>query len=287
MKNNEYHLRVNDRVLGMRFRPARYAALFRDYFDREYSLEKPDLLLDFKISSRKEIPDIDDSLFTSKTLNKRCFEMSGGLVKGWYDRDSKHGKIRVHEALAVSPAIRVFEQLLYQAFYSSKHAKPADVFLLHSCGIIHRGAGYLFVGPPESGKSTVARLSLPDIVLNDEVTSVCFSERGIELCGTPFNGLFKDKSDGCCGLKALFLLRQGLEQKLTKIAGAEAVKAMMQEIVPPIGLDEVITPAVREEMLDIAICIRRSVPVYWLEFQPNRGFWDLIDREIKEERGLP
>jgi len=282
MKHNEYCLRINDRVLGMRFQPARYAALFRDYFGVECAQEKPDVLLDFKISGGKTEPDIDNSLFTSKVLNKTGFEMSGGLVKGRYDRDARYGKIRVHEVFTVVPAIRVFEQLLYQAFYSSKCIKPADAFLIHSCGIIRGGAGYLFVGRPESGKSTVARLSGSDIVLNDEMTSVCLSGKGIELCGTPFNGLFKEKSEGCCELKAVFLLSQGTEHRLTKAIGAEAVKALVPEIVPPIGLDEVISPGVRAYMLDIAVRLQRYVPVYRLEFQPNRGFWELIDREIKE-----
>jgi hypothetical protein len=282
MKNNEYRLRVNDRVLGMRFRPARYAALFRDYFDRDCARKKPDVLLDFKIGGRNIEPEVDDSLFSSKVLKKKGFEISGGLVKGWYDPESKYGKILVHEVFTVFPAIRVFEQLLYQAFYTAKRTKPADAFLIHSCGIIHGGKGYLFVGRPESGKSTVARLSLPDIVLNDEMTSVYFSGRGVELCGTPFNGLFTEKSEGRCELKMVLLLRQGLEHKVTKVTGAEAVRALMYEIVPPIGLDEVITPGVREDMLDIAIRIQRSVPVYRLEFLPSRGFWHLIDREIIE-----
>ena len=282
MKNNEYHLNIHDRILGMRFRPAHYAALFRDYFGRECSREKPDILLDFKISGRESISEIDDSLFTSKVLVEGGFEMSGGLVKGWYDRDAKHGKILVHEVLTEVPTVRVFEQLLYQAFYSTKHLRPGDVFLIHSCGIIHDGSGYLFAGPSESGKSTVAKLSLPDIVLNDEVNSICFSGMGVELCGTPFNGLFKEKTEGCSELRMVLLLKHGLDNKLTEVTGAGAVKALMREIVPPIGLDEVITSGVRADMLDIAVRIHRSVPVYQLEFQPNRGFWEIIDREIKD-----
>jgi len=285
MKNNEYRLRIGDSVLGMRFRPARYTALFRDYLGRECAREEPDVRMDFRITSRQQEAPVDNSLFTSKLLTNRGFEISGGLIKGHYDRAAQYGKIRVHEALMVVPTIRVFEQLLYQAFFSSKDGGSRDAYLIHSCGVIHGGSGYLFVGPSESGKSTVARLSLPDTVLNDELNLLLFSDNKITLCGTPFNGLFKEKSEGYCELESVFLLRQGLEHKLVREPGAEAVKAVLREIVPPIGLDEVITPQAREEMLDLAIRLRETVPVYRMEFQPNRGFWQLIDQKIGNERG--
>lgn len=290
MKNNEYRLRVHDRVLGMRFHPSRYASLFRDYFDRDGAQEDPDILLDLKIGGLDTEIDVEDSLFVSKVRKKKGFEMSGGLVAGRYDRDAKHGKLRVHRVLIEVPTIRVFEQILYQAFYSAKTTAHKDAFLIHSCGIIHGDRGYLFVGPSESGKSTIARLSTPDRVLNDEVNAVCFSGKGVELCGTPFNGLFKEKSEGRCALNAVLLLKQGLQHKLTKVPGAEAVKALVREVVPPIGLDELMTPEVRANMLDTAIRIQKSVPVYRLDFQRDAGFWDLIDqlidREIQGKRGL-
>jgi len=280
MKKNEYRLAVGDLVLGMRFHPTRYAAMFRKYFDCECSQEKPDIHLNFKVSRRKTATGIENSLFTSKALIERGFEMAGGLVSGYYNRDTKEGRIMLNKIFTAVPTIRVFEQLLYQAYYSARDTTDYNEFLIHSAGVLHRGDGYLFVGSPGSGKSTVAGLSLPDTVLNDEINLVSFSKKGVDVKSTPFNGLFMEKSAGCCRLNAVLLLKQGSEHKLTKTNDAEAVKVLMREIVPPIGLDEVITTAVRAAMLDIAVRIQRSVPVYWLEFQRNRSFWKLIDQEI-------
>ena len=231
MKNNECRLRVHDRVLGMRFQPGWHAERVREYFDCKSSPEKVDILLDLKIRGRKAHFEIDNSLFTSKTVNKRGFTMSGGLVGGMYDRDSKYGKLIVHRLLMTVPAIRVFEQLLYQAFYTSMNSESKSEFLIHSSAVVRNGGGYLFVGPPGAGKSTIARLSLPDPVLNDEVNLVCFSGDKIEVCSTPFNGLFRLKSEGCHELRAVLLLRQGVKHQLTESPATEAIKVLMQEMV--------------------------------------------------------
>lgn len=281
MKYSEYRLRVGDSVLGMRFRPARYAELFRDYFGSQSSAEKPDIILELDIGGRPAHPEIEDSLFLSKEVDERGFAMSGGLVRGCYDRYAKCARMRVHKVLTRVPTIRVFEQLLCQAFYALQHAQPEDAFLMHSSGVIRDGAGYLFAGPPGAGKSTIARLSLPDCILNDEINCVRFSGNEAEICSTPFNGTFKEKSEGRCALRAVLLLRQAAAHKLFRASGAEAVKSLMQEIIPPIGLDEAIDSRVRAEMLDIALRMQGSVPVYWLEFRQDPGFWELIDREIK------
>ncbi len=280
VKKNEYHLAVGNRVLGMSFYPSRYAALFREYFGAEFSQEKADIHLELRITQRKKATGIENSLFTSKSLTKTGFMIADGLVRGMYDKKTKEGTIRINKILTVKPTIRVFEQLLYQAYYSAKKNYGCDEFLIHSAGVLHRGLGYLFVGSPGAGKTTVAGLSLPDTVLNDEINLISFVKNGAHVQSTPFNGLFKEKSAGYGQLRAVLLLRQSSEHKLKDIKGVDAVKVLAREIVPPIGLDEEITPTVRASMLDMADRIRKSVPVYRLEFLPNRGFWKLIDQEI-------
>jgi len=285
MSKDEIRLRVGNRVLAMRFKPARYTAVFRDYFAQPYCSDTPDLVLDFKIVRRRTAPAVENSLFNSKVLTDRGFRMGQGLVEGRFNRNTHIGKIRVDRELAVVPTIRVFEQLLYQAFYSAESSAGRNAILIHSSAVSRSGSGYLFVGRPESGKSTIADLSLPNTVFNDEINLLYLSGEKILVGSTPFNGLYKDKSEGCCDLKAVFLLKKGRSHKLTRPSGAEAVRSIMQEIVPPIGLDEVVTQDVRAGMLELASGIQRRVPVYRLEFRKDRGFWQLIDQELNRKRG--
>ncbi len=95
--------------------------------------------------------------------------------------------------------MRILEQIFYQAFWSARRAAGLDAFLIHSSAVIVDGRGFLFVGPSEAGKSTVARLSAAHHVLGDEMNLVRSSGAGLTLVGTIFNGLFNLLLFYCAG----------------------------------------------------------------------------------------
>jgi len=94
--------------------------------------------------------------------------------------------------------------------------------------------------------------------------------------GTPFNGLYKDKTPGKAPLKGIFILNQAPFHGVEKISGGKAVKSLTNEIIPPIGLDEVLSSNTYLKMMDISQNILEYVPSYRLDFLPDSGFWDVI-----------
>ena len=165
-------------------------------------------------------------------------------------------------------------------------ARGEDCSLIHAAGVVRGGAGYLFVGASGAGKSTIARLSAGDQVLNDEICMVAFTDGPPSLHGTPFNGFFRDKVEGQAPLKAVFLLAQGEAHRLLPVGPSEAVSAVFQQVVPPVALDEPVGKAAYERMLDTAGRLLASVPAYRLEFRQDAGFWSRID-DLVQEGGLP
>jgi hypothetical protein len=218
---------------------------------------------------------IADSLFEGKRITPEGFEAGGGLVRGVFRPGERTAEVRVDRRLFDGRLIRVFEQLLYQAFHSDP--RNADALLLHSSGVIHGGAGYLFTGSSGAGKSTVARLSRGDTVLNDEICLVRLDGPGARVESTPFNGFFHGKSEGHAPLRCVCLLSHAAAHAVTPVRGAEAVACIMPQIVPPIGLDECVTRDAVTRMLDLADRLARSVPVLRLGFRRDPGFWKLID----------
>jgi hypothetical protein len=260
----------------LRFADPRTASRVRRHLDIRFVEGVPDICFSVRVSGDRESI-VPDSLLMDKSVDGQTFTMGGGIVRGDFDRDRAEGHIEVGSRLLKGRLIRVFEQLLYQAFYSDpRNGKGASV-LLHSSGVIRQGHGYLFTGLSGAGKSTIARLSRDEMVLNDEISLVRFSGEQAIVEGTPFNGFFKRKVAGEAPLKAIFVLSQGRAHSITAMSPSQAVASLLPQIVPPVGLDERITRDTLDSMMNLAQAIREAVPVYRLQFKRDPGFWKEID----------
>jgi len=277
----EYRLGVGPAAIGLRLRPARYQQALAQYFGRAGAKAPAHLRLIVRIVRDPAGRQVPDSLFHDKSRTAGGFTLAGGLGRGRRLSGERAVALRVPRMLVTGQVVRVFEQLLYQAFYEAADAAAEDCVLVHAAGVIRGGKGYLFVGPAGAGKSTVAGLSAADQVLNDEICLLRFTPAGIMLGDTPFNGFFRAKVPGQAPLRALFLLRQGQAHALLPVGRAEAAAAVFQQIVPPVRLDEPIGPAAHARMLEAADRLIQRAPMRTLQFRPDAGFWDEIDAAVQ------
>lgn len=277
LSRHAFRLDLGGTVLELRCPTERLARGFERWFDRPSSPERPHAVLDLEVVAEHHDADLPTSLLTTKTLRPDGgFDVAGGLITGFWDRQTGRGAIRARQLLFESPLIRVLEQIFYQAFYSARARSGRDAVLIHSSGVIARGDGFLFVGPSEAGKSTAAKCSTGHHILGDEMQLLQWNGEGLTLEGTGFNGLFRDKQPGRALLKAVFLLDHQPEHGIRNVREIEAVTSIGREIVPPVGLDEMPDEHTLPAMVDAAQRILQSVPVRCLEFRPDPGFWPLI-----------
>lgn len=281
--NREYRLEVGDFVIGLVCDSAEYAASLAVYFDRPCSEKPADISLDLIIVPHTDMPEIPNSLFTTKSITPEGFNIADGLISGRLDLIERRGELRVKNILTKGQMPRVFEQVLYQVFYSIMDVRRADALLIHSSGVLAAGGGYLFVGPSEAGKSTVAACSTDHIVLNDEMNLVEFNRDGAVLHGTPFNGFFRDKQPGRAPLKGLFLLAHGPEHEVLDLGRAEAIAAVATQVVPPVGLSAAIPADIQLRMVDLASRLCAAAPVKRLSFTPDSGFWPVILAGLEDQ----
>jgi hypothetical protein len=218
--------------------------------------------------------------------------------------------LSVKAALLAGRNMRVFEQLLMQAYHSAARRRGLPGQLVHSAGVIRDGRGYLFVGESGAGKSTVAELSSDHHVLNDEIVMVtpdlasgpadglAGSPAGpaagsppgnlsgdLSLRGTPFNGFFTGKQPGSAPLVAIFLLAHGPAHRVRGVPRAEATAQITSQIVPPVGLEDALDGKATAATLETAIQLTERVPVKILEFRPDEGFWTAIDEYTRHTEG--
>jgi len=275
-QNTYFPLRTGPVTLGIRFNTPGSTSSFTRYFTGYKSRGKPDLFIDITVESHHDFPDIPQSLVQAKLGGGNTFTIGDSLFRGRYIPERNTWEVTVKNMLTKGRTTRVFEQFLYQAFYSACRRSGTDAVLLHSCGVCVDGHGFLFVGPSGSGKSTVAELSRNYGILNDEMNIMTGSGAPFRIEPSPFNAYFKAKSKSPAPVAAVFLLRHGAQCRLEPVTPAAATAEITAQVVPPIALEDSYTPVVLKEMLVTAMHLASSVPVFELYFPLEGGFWPLV-----------
>jgi len=283
LESREYRLKVGKVTIGLICFSPVYAQNLQKYFQTTSSLEKTDLRLDLEFTEDFIVPDLPNNLFTSKKLTKNGFSIAEDLISGHYDPQTKYGRIKVKGLITRGHFTRIFEQFLYQAFYSARKALNYDAFLIHSSGVIRTSKdgqkeGFLFVGASEAGKSTVASLSLDHTITNDEMNLIEFTDDGPILHATPFNGLFHEKeTETRAPLRAIMLLDKGPEHQLQEISQRAAVTLLASQIAPPVGIEDEMDQITGMDLLELADRLSTSAPVRKMTFLRDAGFWTEIN----------
>jgi len=254
----------------------------KNYFNNFVINKEPDIQIDIEIIFHNEDITLPQSLCTSKIVEGNCFNYHTDLIKGNLDIINQTCSLQVKNVLFGSASVRIFEQFFHQMYFTLLENKYGaslyDRIMVHSCGVLKNGQGYIFTGPSEAGKSTIAQLSTDYSVLNDEMCFISETDNRYMVQSTPFNGFFNEKVNMSGPLTVIFLLKQDIKNFIKKIKFSDAVVALAKEIVPPIG---VLTTEKKKypvtAMFDMAVKLLSTVPFYELHFMPQKNLWDCID----------
>ena len=155
---------------------------------------------------------------------------------------------------------------------------PYSIFFLHSSFISVNGKAVLFSAKSGTGKSTQAALwekHRNAEVINGDKAGILV-ENGVYACGVPFCG-----TSGICKnvnlpLGAIVLLGQSTENKIRRLAGLEAMQAVIQNI----HLD-LVAPNEQKTVIDMMIELLKTVPVYLLECTPDEKAVEVLENALQ------
>jgi len=261
----EFRLRVGDAVIGLRALGPQYVTSMESYFQQPSDDAQPDILLTLEVFDHTDQPRIPASLYTVKETDTGGFHIADDLVRCRFDPATGTGELSVKAALLAGRNMRVFEQLLMQAYHSAARRRGLPGQLVHSAGVIRDGR--VMVTPDLAGGS-------PGNLSGD-----------LSLRGTPFNGFFTGKQPGSAPLVAIFLLAHGPAHRVRDVPRAEATAQITSQIVPPVGLEDALDGKATAATLETAIQLTECVPVKILEFRPDEGFWTAIDEYTRRTEG--
>jgi hypothetical protein len=146
-------------------------------------------------------------------------------------------------------------------------------FLVHAASAILNGRAFLFAGVSGAGKTTISRLAPAHAtLLTDEISYVRKSATGYAAHGTPFAGELARLGAHCSApLSALYLLRQGPENRIDEIDPALATQALLRNILFFARNAELV-----QSIFEGACEFVHRVPVRQLTFRKDASVWELL-----------
>jgi hypothetical protein len=193
------------------------------------------------------------------------YDVDYGAVRGRLDLRAGHCELELPgDALYVDAALRiVLSRLLVQR----------DGLLIHACGFVRRGRGYVLFGPSGIGKTTAVRDVPAAEVLSDEIIAVRVEDGALVGYGTPFYGDLGWSNPGRAPLAVLGRLHQGAEG-IALLTPAEATATLLNSTLffsdDPDSVARVFAVASQIATVGIsAVTVRRDTHVAtWIDTHP-------------------
>jgi hypothetical protein len=145
--------------------------------------------------------------------------------------------------------------------------------LIHAASAVRNGNAFLFSGLSGAGKTTISRLAPLDVtLLTDEISYIRRDKDRYVAFGTPFAGeLAKVGKNIHAPLKALYFLRQGLDNKVESMNRTEAIRQLMENVLF-FAQDQELVGYVFESACNLI----QTIPIFQLTFLPDERIWELI-----------
>lgn len=215
----------------------------------------------FTIKANKKI-NIKDPLFTYKNEKEK---INIAVNAGYIDLEKRRYEL---------PDLGVqFGNLTRYAIFNLSRICYASLlilhngFLIHGCGIADNGKGYLFIGPPESGKTTIAKKSTGKTVLSDDCSAVRCLKNKWYIFGTPWGG----RENIGCKLSTIFFLKKADKLKIKKLKKSSSFLSLLSQFILPIQKE-------MYKILDITHSLNKNVASYELYSPLSGDIWSEIKK---------
>lgn len=220
--------------------------------------------VDIKISIHENYgkPFLDYKVDISKSSKNITFRRADYLIEATLDY--KEVTIYVHDELALKHAL--------MNVYSSYIVYNNWGLLIHSSCVLENKEAHIFTGHSGAGKSTVAKLSSPRVLLSDEASIVKVSNEGIKVFNSPFRSeLEASGNERPSSLSSIHLLHQATHNSRKVKTKSDAYLELVDKIFYWSHSKEE-----TQQVLNLLKMLVQQVPVYELHFQKNNTFWELI-----------
>ena len=234
---------------------------------------KPDFVLEILTpyaSSMGDSTDIHEYSIQQGNVHVQNFSNQGSnRIRVWFKNDWWY------------QGYTVIEMMLVRAFYSLAKKENYKSFLMHASAVVRKEVAYLFLGPSESGKTTIAGLSQnKGLILHDELVVVHTENSRSFVQGTPFHSNLPIDFESLFPLGAMFILKPSGKISFQPIHTKQAFIQILRQAAPPISFEYdciQINDVQLDATFDFSKKLANTVPVYVMEFSLKDNIWPVIE----------
>jgi len=255
-----------------------------DLHFHDYLLDaQPDVSIIITVVTPEKISTVKNvSASRYEFLDKETVNFGPNLIEGRWDFCNKRFNLLISKSLMVQEELWLFDRFLCSLYYTlvmNDTNRNHCPFIVHSSGVIRDGRGYVFFGPPESGKSTIASLSRKFTVIHDDMNIVTLDGKSVMIEGVPFNPKLINRTNEKAPLSMICSLHKSDTVKLERGSADEFTRKVLAEIFLPMPLFSNDRKSAFQYLLTCVRELSQKVPYYRLYFKKDERFWDIIEKE--------
>ncbi len=260
--------------------------------DEHYSLflsddEKADIYFSFNF-----VPNLPDCLGKAVSDNWRCDIFDDGIKLSFFYKDFGENKYYACREINKSDYSRqyVFLPDRYKGKLLTRTVfdliGTEDIAALHFSSIFHASyvdlgeAALLFTAPPGTGKSTQADLWYKHMnteIINGDKVLLYADDNGSYAHGLPFSGSSKICKNRSLKIKAIVRLGQAPENKIRRLKGLEAYKAVFEGCYQSMWSDKL-----SENISSLVEKTVKTTPIFWFDCVPDKTAVQMLESELRK-----
>jgi len=147
--------------------------------------------------------------------------------------------------------------------------------LLHACGIENNNKGYLFLGAPGAGKSTLAKKHPSKELLGDECVGIKKEQETIKLFSTPFPGDISPITKKETSLQELFVLEKNKPLGKLPLSKKEVFYSLLEHNLLFMVLDKR-SPELFKQIIRVSNYYCKEIQASKISSQKKDNIWKVI-----------